>query len=88
MGISKFHQSCGGYGTAQNQFEHTNKDSHLFSTEILKVLKKYCEIPENQFSIYSIDEGNGFQLVRPALMNAIEVKLDKLLAFWRWLNGK
>ena len=47
-------------------------------------LKSYYQIPEGQFSLYKINEQNGFQLVTPALIHAIELKEDH---YWHFGIG-
>ncbi|MCW5516995.1 hypothetical protein [Muriicola sp. Z0-33] len=84
MGKSKFHQLCGAYSAAQDQFENYKKDCHTFSIEIVKELKAYYEIPEGQFSLYRIDDSKAFHLVAPALIHAIDLKEDN---YWHFGIG-
>ena len=54
MEVTKFHQLCSAYNSAQNNFEAYKKDCHLFSIEIVRELKAYYNIPESQFSLFKI----------------------------------
>ena len=76
MEDSKFHQLCNAYGNAQSNFANYKTECHILSMEIVKELKVYFKIPEGQFSLYRINEQGGFELVTPALINAITLKPD------------
>lgn len=84
MEITKFHQLCNAYGNAQTSFEDYKTNCHLLSMEIVKELKSYYEVPEGQFSLYRINDQNGFELVTPALIHAISLKQDQ---FWHFGIG-
>ena len=84
MKETKFHQLCGAYSNAQESFESYRTDCHLTSMEIVKELKAYYEIPEHQFSLYKINDQNGFQLVTPALIHAIRLREDN---YWHFGLG-
>ena len=84
MKTTKFHQLCNAYGNAQNNFETYKTDCNILSMEIVKELKSYYEVPDTQFSLYKINDQNGFELVTPALIHAISIKQDY---FWHFGIG-
>lgn len=84
MEVTKFHQLCAAYDTAQNNFEEYKKDCHIFSIEIVRELKAYYNIPESQFSLFKISEQKGFELVPDALIHAISLEQD---LFWHFGVG-
>lgn len=84
MEATKFHELCSAYGTAQSNFESYKTDCHILSMEIVKELKNYFQIPDSQFSLYKINEQNGFDLVTPALIHAITLRKDK---YWHFGVG-
>ena len=84
MKTSKFHELCNAYGKAQDNFETYKVDCHILSMEIVKEIKAYYNIPESQFSLYRINDKNGFELVTPALIHAIRLKEDH---FWHFGMG-
>lgn len=71
MEKTKFHELCMAYGKAQSDFENFETDCHLFAVELAKKFKEYLQVPESQFSLYKINEENGFEIVPPALINAL-----------------
>lgn len=84
MENSKFHQLCGAYDQAQENFDRYQKECHAFSMELVKELKAYYQIPESQFSLYKFDEKGGFELVSPALIHAISLASDH---YWHFGVG-
>lgn len=84
MENSKFHQLCGAYDLAQNNFDVYQKECHAFSMELVKELKAYYQIPESQFSLYKVNEKEGFELVSPALIHAISLASDH---YWNFGVG-
>jgi hypothetical protein len=84
MKTTKFHELCGAYEQAQNNFDAYKTDCHIFSMELVKELKSYLEIPESQFSLYKISEERGFELVTPALIHAIRLTDDH---YWHFGIG-
>ena len=84
MESTKFHEICSAYSAAQDQFEQYKTDCHLFSIELVNELKAYFKIPETQFSLHRITEENGFELVTPALIHAIDLKDDN---YWHFGIG-
>ncbi len=84
MELTRFHKLCNAYGTAQEKFEAYKTDCHLLSIEIVKELKAYYNVPETQFSLYSINADDDFELVTPALIHAIQLKEDH---FWHFGVG-
>lgn len=71
MEKTKFHELCMAYGNAQQDFQKFETDCHLFAVELVKKFKEYLKVPESQFSLYKINEENGFEIVPPALINAL-----------------
>lgn len=84
MKQTKFHELCNAYGNAQDKFKNYKTECYLFSMEIVKELKAYYNIPESQFSLYKINEENGFELVAPALIDAIRLAEDH---YWHFGIG-
>ena len=84
MELTKFHMMCTAYGNAQERFETYKTDCHILSMEIVRELKAYYDIPEGQFSLYYINKEDGFELVTPALIHAIDLKEDN---YWHFGVG-
>ena len=76
MELTKFKQLCNAYSTAQSDFETFRDESHAFAVEMVTSLKSYLEVPEGQFSLYSIGQNNDFTLVHPEVINAISLLPD------------
>ena len=76
MESSKFHELCGAYGVAQDNFEAYKTDCQLIAVEIVKELKSYYQVPESQFSLYRVTKQLEFKLVQPELIHAIDLKSD------------
>lgn len=81
MKMTKFHELCTAFGKAQGRFETFQNDCHLIAIELVKELKGYFEIPDSQFALYKINEQNEFNLVPPALINALTLRPDSLWQF-------
>lgn len=71
MENTKFHELCVVYGKAQQDFQKFEMDCHLFSVEFVKKFKEYLQVPDSQFSLYKINSENQFEIVPPALINAL-----------------
>lgn len=84
MELTKFHELCMAYGKAQSDFGAFQNDCHLISVELVKALKEYFEIPESQFSLYKINSENEFEIVPPALINALSMRED---SYWQFGIG-
>lgn len=84
MENTKFHELCMVFGKAQQDFQKFEIDCHLFAVELVKKFKVYLKIPDSQFSLYKIDEKNEFEIVSPALVNAITAAKD---SFWQFGIG-
>ena len=84
METTKFHQLCGAYDSAQNNFETYKTDCHVLSMEIVRELKSAFDIPESQFSLYRITDKSGFELVPSALIHAISLEEDR---YWHFGVG-
>lgn len=84
MEMTKFHQLCNAYNTAQSKFDVYKTDCHLFSMEVVRELKSYYNIPESQFSLYKISKQKGFELVPSALIHAIALEEDH---YWHFGLG-
>ena len=84
MEQTKFHDLCMAYGNAQKDFGNFQQDCHLIAIELVNSLKEYFQIPESQFSLYKINNENEFEIVPPALINALTLKAD---SFWQFGIG-
>lgn len=71
MENTKFHELCMVYGKAQQDFQKFEVDCHLFAVELVKKFIEYLQIPTSQFSLYKINNENQFEIVPPALINAL-----------------
>lgn len=76
METTKFHELCMAFGTAQDDFGAFRSTSHLLAVELVKEFKNYFQIPDSQFSLYKINKENEFEIVPPALINALSLKPD------------
>jgi len=81
METTKFHELCGAYDTAQENFNTYQKDCHIFSMEFVREIKAYYEIPESQFSLYKTNKEGGFELVPSALIHALTLGEDYYWSF-------
>lgn len=81
MEVTKFKELCLAFGRAQDQFQAFQNECHQFSVEMVEELKTYFEIPDSQFSLFKIGENNEFNLVQPALTNALTLRSDSLWHF-------
>ena len=84
MESSKFHQLCNAYGIAQEKFETYKTNCHILSMEIVREFKDFFDIPQSQFSLYKINDKDGFELVTPALIHAIRLMDDN---YWHFGIG-
>ena len=84
MKNSKFHQLCGAYDLAQDNFTTYKNKSHTFSIELVKELKAYFDIPERQFSLYQTEDKGDFKLVNGALIQALTLAPD---SYWHFGIG-
>ena len=84
MENTKFHQLCGAFDVAQQNFNNYQTDCHIISMEIVKELKTYYEVPESQFSLYKISDDGGFKLVPSALIHALTLGEDH---YWNFGIG-
>ncbi|MBI3520386.1 MAG: hypothetical protein HY062_13675 [Bacteroidetes bacterium] len=73
---TKFHELCIAFGKAQDDFATYRNNCHHISVELVNEFKIYFQIPESQFSLYKINKGNEFEIVPPALINALSLKED------------
>jgi hypothetical protein len=78
MKMTKFKELCQAYSKAQSDFENFRNESHEFAVAMIEKLKSYFEIPESQFSLYSVGQNNEFTLVLPEVINAISLRPDSL----------
>lgn len=76
MELTKFQKLCMAYSKAQEDFGNFQNSCHFTSVDFVKELKTYFEIPESQFSLYKINAANEFEIVAPALINALSLKED------------
>ena len=81
METTKFHELCGAYDAAQENFNTYKKDCHIFSMEFVREIKAYYEIPESQFSLYKTNKEGGFELVPSALIHALSLGEDYYWSF-------
>ena len=84
MDTTKFHELCGAYDQAQENFDTYQKDCHALSMEIVGELKAYYQVPESQFSLYRISKEGGFELVPDALIHALTLGEDH---YWNFGFG-
>lgn len=84
MELTKFQELCMAYGKAQEDFGAFQNSCHLISVELVKALKEYFEIPDSQFSLYKINSENEFEIVPPALINALSMRED---SYWQFGIG-
>lgn len=73
---TKFHELCVAFGKAQDDFGAFRNNCHQIAVELVNELKKYFQIPESQFSLYKINKDNEFEIVPPALINALSLRAD------------
>jgi len=76
METTKFHELCGAYDAAQENFNTYEKDCHVFSMEFVREIKAYYQIPESQFSLYKTNKEGDFELVPSALIHALTLGED------------
>ena len=76
METTKFHELCGAYDAAQENFNTYEKDCHIFSMEFVREIKAYYQIPESQFSLFKTNKEGGFELVPSALIHALSLDED------------
>jgi hypothetical protein len=81
MELTKFQKLCMAYCKAQEDFGTFQNTCHFISIDLVKELKSYFDIPESQFSLYKINTENEFEIVAPALINALSLKQNSLWNF-------
>ena len=81
MKMSKFHELCGAYQKAQQDFQDYQNDCHQFALDFVKQFKEHFEIPPSQFSLFKINANNEFTLVQPSVINALVLRDDSLWQF-------
>jgi len=69
------------YSKAQQEFQEFRIECHDLAVGFVKELKSYLQIPETQFSLFSIDANIEFKLVQPALVSALKLRKDSLWHF-------
>ena len=84
MKTTKFHQLCAAYDTAQSNFENYKQNCHNFAIELVKSLKLYYAIPEQQFTLYKIKEQNNFDLIHGSLLGALTLTPE---SYWHFGIG-
>lgn len=84
MEQTNFHSLCMAYGKAQNDFGGFENDCHQISIEFVKAFKEYLGVPESQFSLYKINAQGEFEIVPPALINALSLRED---SYWQFGIG-
>ena len=76
MEKSKFNQLCEAYDIAQENFGVYKKKCHAFAVELSKELKEYYQVPEQQFSLYKVEDNNNFNLIRGSILGALTLTKD------------
>ena len=84
MEKTKFQELCKVYCKAQTDFENFREDCHQLAMEMVDELKTYFGIPDSQFSLYTVTEQNEFEIVSPALINAMTLRSD---SYWQFGIG-
>ena len=79
--MSKFKELCTAFKTAQGEFKNFQDDTYNFSVELVEEFKSYFEVPESQFSLFKFNKKNEFNLVQPAIINALALRPDSLWQF-------
>ena len=81
MESNKFSDLCQAYSKAQTNFQNFQDECHDLALNLVKDLKAYYQIPDSQFSLFQIGQNREFNLVQPAVVNALTLRPDSMWQF-------
>lgn len=81
---SKFEDLCMTFNGANQEFSKLRHDCLGFANEIWNNIIQYYEVPDSQISLYRISDDEEFELVRPSIINALNLRED---SYWEFGIG-
>ena len=82
--MSRFTELCEAFQRAQSEFTNFQNDCQNLAEEMIQKFLEYFEIPDSQFSLFSINENNDFLPAEGGVESALTLRDD---SFWEFGIG-